>query len=262
MTETFSTLYKESQKDKKFNRLYELIISEENILLAYRKIKKNKGSGTPGTDTYTIEEYKNIGKDEFIRTIRKSLNNYKPKPVKRVLIPKENGDTRPLGIPTMLDRLIQQMIKQILEPIAEAKFFKHSYGFRPLRSAHHAISRCNFLVKTAKLQYAVDVDIKGFFDNVNHRVLIKQLWNMGIQDRRVLVIIGKILKAPIRNVGIPTKGTPQGGVLSPLLSNIVLHDLDMWIASQWEDHPSHFDYSTNSHRNHALKKTKLKQGIL
>ncbi|CAI9387094.1 hypothetical protein BACSP_01885 [Bacillus sp. T2.9-1] len=262
MTETFSTLYKESQKDKKFNRLYELIISEENILLAYRKIKKNKGSGTPGTDTYTIEEYKNIGKDDFIRTIRKSLNNYKPKPVKRVLIPKENGDTRPLGIPTMLDRLIQQMIKQILEPIAEAKFFKHSYGFRPLRSAHHAISRCNFLVKTAKLQYAVDMDIKGFFDNVNHRVLIKQLWNMGIQDRRVLVIIGKILKAPIRNVGIPTKGTPQGGVLSPLLSNIVLHDLDMWIASQWEDHPSHFDYSTNSHRNHALKKTKLKQGYL
>lgn len=262
MTETFSTLYRESQEGKKFNRLYELIISEENILLAYRKIKKNKGSETSGTDTFTIEDYKNIDKDEVIRTIRKSLNSYKPKPVKRVMIPKDNGDKRPLGIPTMLDRLIQQMIKQILEPIAEAKFFKHSYGFRPLRSTHHAISRCNFLIKRAKLHYAVDIDIKGFFDNVNHRILIKQLWNMGIQDRRVLAIVGKILKAPIMKVGLPTKGTPQGGVLSPLLSNIVLHDLDMWVSSQWENHPSHYEYSTNGHRYDALKKTKLKRGFL
>lgn len=262
MTETFSTLYKESQENRKFDRLYELIICEENILLAYRKIKKNKGSETPGTDTYTIDEYKNISKGEFISTIRKSLSNYKPKPVKRVLIPKDNGDKRPLGIPTMLDRLIQQMIKQILEPIAEAKFFEHSYGFRPLRSTHHAISRCNLLIKQSRLHYAVDIDIKGFFDNVNHRVLIKQLWNMGIHDRRVLAIIGKILKTPIMKVGLPTKGTPQGGVLSPLLSNIVLHDLDMWVSTQWENHPSHFNYSTKSHKHHALRKTKLKQGYL
>lgn len=262
MTETFSSLFERSQKGEIFNRLYEFIISEENILLAYRKIKKNKGSETAGTDSFTIEKYKNINKDEFIKLIRETLACYKPQPVKRVMIPKDNGDKRPLGIPTMLDRLIQQMIKQVLEPIAEAKFFKHSYGFRPLRSAHHAISRCNHLIKMSSLHYAVDIDIKGFFDNVNHKILMKQLWNMGIRDRKVLAIIAKVLKAPIINEGIPTKGTPQGGVLSPLLSNIVLHDLDMWISSQWENHPTSYAYKNDNHKRHALKKTNLKIGYL
>src|SRR5690606_4633269 len=105
--------------------------------------------------------------------------------------------------------------------------------FRPLRSAHHALARVQHLVNRAGLHYVVDIDIKGFFDNVNHTLLMKQMWNMGIRDRKVLRIIMKMLKAPIEGEGVPTKGTPQGGIISPLLSNIVLNDLDQWVAGQW-----------------------------
>lgn len=112
----------------------------------------------------------------------------------------------------MIDRIIQQMFKQILEPICEAKFYEHSYGFRPLRSTKHAIGRVMYFLNISKLHYAVDINIKGFFDNVNHRLLIKQLLNMGIRDKRVLTILSKSLKSPIQVEGIPTKGTIQGGI--------------------------------------------------
>lgn len=177
LQETFDSLYKGSQEGKTFNRLYELVISENNILLAYRTIKSNKGSKTAGVDFHTIDKFKEMNKNDFVSYIRDALKDYKPKAVKRVLIPKPNGDLRPLGIPTLTDRIIQQMIKQVIEPICEAKFFKHSYGFRPQRSTHHAISRCVYIINHSKTHYAVDIDIKGFFDNVNHSLLIKQLWN-------------------------------------------------------------------------------------
>jgi len=112
----------------------------------------------------------------------------------------------------MDDRIIQQCIKQVLEPTAEAKFHKHSYGFRPNRSTSHAISRAEFLMWRNKLHYVVDLDIKGFFDNVDHAKLLKQMWTMGIQDKNLLCVIGKILKSEIKGIGIPQKGTPQGGL--------------------------------------------------
>ncbi|MBE0339780.1 group II intron reverse transcriptase/maturase [Paenibacillus sp. 23TSA30-6] len=261
MQSTFDALYQKSKEGCSFNRLYELIISEKNIILAYRMIKGNKGSKTQGTDQFNIDDFKSYSQNEFINTIRTSLDHYKPKLVRRVFIPKPNGDKRPLGIPSMLDRLIQQMVKQILEPICEAKFYKHSYGFRPLRSTHHAKSRCDTLINNAQLHFVVDVDIKGFFDNVNHTLLLKQLWNIGIKDRRVLAIIGKMLKAPIEKEGIPCKGTPQGGILSPLLSNVVLNDLDHWVAGQWENFKTKHPY-TQRNKYAALKKTKLKEGFI
>ncbi|WP_433743098.1 group II intron reverse transcriptase/maturase [Falsibacillus pallidus] len=265
MQQVFDELFSQSDENHKFNKLYDLIIDERNILLAYRVIKTNQGSKTAGTDSYTIENFKTMSKNEFVSLIRNSLRNYKPKAVRRVMIPKghNTGKFRPLGIPTMLDRLIQQMFKQILEPICEAKFYKHSYGFRPLRSTKHALARTNFLVNVSQLHYVVDIDIKGFFDNVNHRILMKQLWNMGIQDRRVLAIISKMLKAPIKGEGTPTKGTPQGGILSPLLSNIVLNDLDQWVCNQWETFETRHKYTQNEKKYVMLKRSSnLKTGFI
>lgn len=144
-------------------------------MLAYRTIKRNTGSKTAGVDKLTIGDFKVINKEHFIKEIRETLEDYRPQKVRRVEIPKPNGKKRPLGIPTMRDRLIQQMIKQILEPICEAKFYKHSYGFRPNRATNHAIARSCFIAKTMKNHYVVDIDIQSFFDNVNHTRLMKQL---------------------------------------------------------------------------------------
>ncbi|OMD23006.1 group II intron reverse transcriptase/maturase [Paenibacillus odorifer] len=262
MTGTFTDLYERARKKERFGFLYDLITSRENILLAFRTIKSNKGSQTAGTDRKTIADLKVLTDEELVNVVRDKLLNYRPKQVRRVFIPKPNGKLRPLGIPCMLDRVIQQSFKQILEPIAEAHFYRHSYGFRPLRSAHHALARSQYLVNRIGLHYVVDVDVQGFFDNVNHTLLIKQLWNLGIQDRKVLRIISKMLKAEIEGEGKPSKGTPQGGILSPLLSNIVLHDLDQWIAGQWEEFATVYPYSTSTNKNKALKKTRLKEGYL
>lgn len=259
MQNILDDLYERSRNNvTKGLRLYEHIISKENILLAFRNIKANTGSKTAGTDGITIDKYKIENVDEFIEDIRESLKNYKPQTVRRVEIPKPNGKKRPLGIPTMRDRLIQQMFKQILEPICEAKFYHHSYGFRPNRSTHHVMARCQFLINNVKLHHVVDIDIQGFFDNVSHSKLIKQMYSIGIRDKRVLTIVSKMLKAPIKGLGVPTKGTPQGGILSPLLSNIVLNDLDWWIANQWESLKTRHPYAPNS-KTRALKKTDLKQ---
>lgn len=263
LTETFDTLFQQSKEGNSFEKLYELIISRQNILLAYRTIKSNKGSTTPGIDGKTIEDYAKLSEDELISSLRKTLENYKPMSVRRKLIPNDNGDFRPLGIPTMRDRLIQQMFKQVLEPICEAKFYNHSYGFRPLKGASHAKARVEVLVNVSKLHYCVDVDIKGFFDNVNHNMLKKQLWNIGIKDRKVLAIIMKMLKAPIKGIGIPTKGTPQGGILSPLLANVCLHDLDKWVYSQWEGFKSRKNHKYPSDKYRELKeKSNLKEGYI
>ncbi|WP_339193568.1 group II intron reverse transcriptase/maturase [Paenibacillus sp. FSL W8-1287] len=261
LTDTFTDLYDRSKRGETFNRLYDLIVSRENILLAYRSIKSNKGSNTVGSDGKTIENLKMLTDNEIVELVRSKLDKYKPGKVRRVLIPKPDGRNRPLGIPCILDRLIQQCFKQVLEPIAEAQFFKHSYGFRPLRSAHNALARVQFLINNGKLHYIVDIDIKGFFDNINHTILLKQIWNMGIQDRKVLRIINIMLKAEIEGEGTPKKGTPQGGILSPLLSNIVLHDLDTWVAGQWETFQTRHTYIRRNKYN-ALKKSKLKEGFI
>lgn len=261
MTEIFEGLYEGSKEGKSFDRLYDMITSRENILLAFRTIKTNKGSKTAGADKRTIDDFKQFSEEGLVSFIQNRLSNYQPMKVRRVFIPKPNGDKRPLGIPSMSDRIIQQAFKQVLEPICEARFYNHSYGFRPLRSTHHAIARVNFLINQSKLHYVVDIDIKGFFDNVNHSLLIKQLWNIGIQDRKVLRLISKMLKAEIDNEGIPIKGTPQGGILSPLLSNVVLNDLDKWVAGQWENIPT--GYKNKSDKYKLLKMTsKLKEGYI
>ena len=225
-------------------------------------MKSNKGSKTPGTDGKTIADIQKLSEDELVSEIQTKLQNYRPKKVRRKLIEKDNGKLRPLGIPCILDRIIQQCFKQVFEPIAEAQFYKHSYGFRPLRSTHHAMARVQFLVNQAQLHYVVDIDVKGFFDNVNHTLLVKQLWNMGIQDKRVLACISKMLKAEIDGEGVPSKGVPQGGLLSPILSNVVLNDLDQWVADQWEFFPLNQPYTTRSGELYAKRRTMLKEGYI
>lgn len=250
-------LYADSEKGCQFNRLMELICSSENIMLAYRNIKKNSGSKTAGVDKKTITDLQQWESPKLIVHIQKRLTNYIPQPVRRVEIPKGNGKTRPLGIPTIMDRLIQQCILQVLEPICEAKFFKRSNGFRPNRSAEHAISQSYKLIQGQNLHFVVDIDIKGFFDNVNHGKLLKQMWTLGIRDKRLLSIISIMLKAEIAGIGFPEKGTPQGGIISPLVSNIVLNELDWWIASQWETLPTRVPYKCRKMKNGTLDRSNI-----
>lgn len=233
----FDELYNKSKNRQsyRFYKLIDIITSEQNILLAYRNIKNNAGSKTAGVNKHTIEHIAQKTNTELIDYIKSRIKNYQPHKVRRVEIPKDNGKVRPLGIPTIEDRIIQQCIKQVLEPICEGKFYNHSYGFRPNRSTKDAMARCYFLAQKNGLHHVVDIDIKGFFDNVNHGKLLKQMWALGIQDKQLICIIGKMLRAPIKDIGLPTKGTPQGGILSPLLSNIVLNELDWWISNQWEN---------------------------
>jgi group II intron reverse transcriptase/maturase len=238
MTETFDELYAKSKEKQKFTNLMTIITADNNILLAYRNIKRNNGSATSGVDGVTINDIEKLSTHEFIEMVKKRFKHYNPRKVKRVEIPKPNGKTRPLGIPSMWDRIAQQCILQVLEPICEAKFHKYSYGFRPTKSAENAISACAGRINKNKMQYVVDVDIKGFFDEVKHSKLMQQIWTMGIRDKQLLVIIRKMLKAPIvlpnGEIVNPTKGTPQGGILSSLLANINLNEFDWWIANQWE----------------------------
>ncbi|MEE1234021.1 MAG: group II intron reverse transcriptase/maturase [Phocaeicola sp.] len=263
MQATLDKLFQDSKARKPFTNLMELIDSDDNIKLAYRNIKRNNGSTTAGMDRKTILDIEKLSEDEYLRIMHAKFRWYQPKAVKRVEIPKPDGRMRPLGIPSIWDRLVQQCILQILEPICEAQFHERSNGFRPNRSAEHAIAQVNHLMYKVKLHYAVDVDIKGFFDNVNHTKLIQQMWAMGIRDKKLICIIRAMLKAPIcmpdGTVVHPDKGTPQGGILSPLLSNIVLNELDWWVASQWENMPMHV-LTWLKDRPRQLKRTsKLKE---
>ncbi len=271
MTAIFDKLYADSKADKVFTNLVEIISCKENILLAYRAIKRNSGSMTAGTDKLNIRDIEKLSTDDFVYTVQKKLKWYTPRPVRRVEIPKDNGKTRPLGIPSIWDRIVQQCILQVLEPICEAKFHERSNGFRPNRSTEHAMAQCMRMIQIQDLHFVVDIDIEGFFDNVNHTKLRKQMWAMGIQDKTLLCIITQMLKAPIvmpdGKTVFPKKGTPQGGVLSPLLSNIVLNELDWWISSQWETMPlpsvpPNFNKNGGRNRgneNKAMRKTLLKE---
>lgn len=252
MVEVQDALYADSASEKIFTNLISIIGSDANIKMAYRNLKSNKGSSTPGVDGKTFKDLAEMSEEALVQCVRDKILNYQPKAVRRVYIPKPNGKMRPLGIPTVLDRIVQQSVLQVMEPICEAKFYRHSYGFRPNRSTKNAVAVCYKLAQVDGFHYVVDVDIKGFFDNVDHGKLLKQIWTMGIRDKRLISLIGKMLKAPIEENGVrtvPDKGTPQGGVLSPLLANIVLNELDWWIASQWEEMPAKHPLKSDIYMN-------------
>jgi RNA-directed DNA polymerase len=206
--------------------LLERIVDKRNIFEAYKKVVANKGSD--GVDGMRVDELLPYLQENY-ETLKASLlsGKYKPQPVRRKEIPKPNGGVRLLGIPTVVDRLIQQAINQIINPIFDKEFSDSSYGFRPKRSTHMALKQAQKYINEG-YRYVVDMDLEKFFDNVNHDLLM-HLVSRKIDDKRVLKLIRKYLKSGIMLKGMRVKseeGAPQGGPLSPLLSNILLDELD------------------------------------
>jgi len=210
------------------------LLNEEYLQECYGELKKGKA---PGIDKRTKESYTDEEIEQVIKeTVHKmKIKRYRPKPVKRVLIEKLSGKLRPLGIPTVIDKIVQQGIKKILEAIYEPIFLDMSYGFRPNRNCHQALKAVHKMVMTKPINWIIDVDIKGFFDNVDHHWMIECL-NQKIADPNFRSIIIKFLKAGVIEEGKyqkTKKGTPQGGVLSPVLANIYLHYvLDIWFERE------------------------------
>ena len=212
--------------DRQASGLLEEIVSRGNLNRAYKRVKKNKGSG--GVDGMKVDELLQYLKDNG-EEIRQSVlaGKYQPQPVRRVEIPKDNGKTRKLGIPTAVDRVIQQAIAQVLTPIYERKFAETSYGFRPKRSAHDALKKSREYLNAGKV-WTVDMDLEKFFDTVNQSKLMEILAR-DIKDGRVLSLIHKYLRAGVVWCGRfedTEVGVPQGGPLSPLCANIMLNELD------------------------------------
>jgi RNA-directed DNA polymerase len=207
-------------------QLMEEVCERENCLQALKRVKSNKGSA--GSDGMTVGQLPGYLKEHW-PAIREQLlrGTYKPQPVKRVEIPKPDGGVRQLGIPTVLDRMVQQAVMQVLQSRWDAEFSEHSHGFRPGRSAHQAVAKAQKYIAEGR-GWVVDLDLEKFFDRVNHDRLMKSL-ALRIADKRVLRLIGAFLKAGVMEnglVGPVDEGTPQGGPLSPLLSNVVLDELD------------------------------------
>ena len=206
--------------------LMEQVVERGNLIRAWKRVRANKGS--PGVDGMAVDDLTGYLKESWPR-IREELlrGEYQPQPVREVLIPKPGGDTRRLGIPTVLDRLIQQAILQVLDPVYDPTFSDHSYGFRPRRRAHQAVEQAKRYIAEG-YEWVVDMDLEKFFDRVNHDILMGKLARR-IGDKRVLRVIRRYLQAGIMVSGVVQErweGTPQGGPLSPLLSNILLDELD------------------------------------
>lgn len=223
-------------KARKFHALYDKLYRKDILLKGWSNVKANKGSA--GVDEQTIEDIECYGVDKLILEIQNELMEgvYNPPPVRRIYIPKADGKKRPLGIPTVKDRIVQSAMKIVIEPIFEADFKECSFGFRPKRNQHQALEvirkACN-----NKGNYVLDGDIKGYFDNINHEKLML-LVEKRISDRRICKLIRKWLKSGVMEDGIletSELGSPQGGVISPLLANIYLDYLD----TVWEKYYSH-----------------------
>ncbi|MBQ1354552.1 MAG: group II intron reverse transcriptase/maturase [Ruminococcus sp.] len=227
-----SDVLTETDREDGAENLLERILDRNNLNQAYLKVKKNGGSA--GIDGMTVEEmlsYLKIHREELLEALRSE--RYKPKAVKRVEIPKPDGGKRMLGVPTVIDRMIQQAIVQVLQPIYEPLFSENSYGFRPKRSAHQAIKQALKYYNEGYRQ-VVDLDLAKYFDTVNHEILIGMLRKQ-IKDERVIRLIRKYLKSGVMINGLispTTEGTPQGGNLSPLLSNIYLTAFDRMLESR------------------------------
>ena len=186
LQQVFDTMYQEASDGKRnFYGLLELAINPVTIITAIHKVKANKGRNTPGSDGQRMGDIITKSYDEVIHDVQAAFQHYQPTSVRRVWIEKPGKkEKRPLGIPSVIDRILQEIVRMVIEPILEAQFFDHSYGFRPMRDATHAVARVHHILWQAKCTYAVEGDIKGFFDHVNHTFYSKSCgrWVFGISD--------------------------------------------------------------------------------
>jgi group II intron reverse transcriptase/maturase len=225
------------KKEYGFDRLYRNLFNPDFYLLAYNNIYANEGNMTAGIDSETIDGF-NINKVEALIAMLRQ-ETYRPKPVRRAYIPKKNGKRRPLGIPSFSDKLVQEVVRILLQAIYEPVFKDTSHGFRPGRSGHTALMQIKTTCKGTT--WAIEGDIEGFFDNINHDKLL-QILARRIADGRFLNLIRKFLKAgymEFRQVHHSLTGTPQGGIVSPILANIYLHELDVFMEALCDRHTTH-----------------------
>lgn len=219
-----------AQPKRTFGILHDKVCSETVVRVAYEQVRRNRGAA--GVDGVTIESIEASGVERFLAELREELKQgtYRPMPVRRVYIPKGDGKQRPLGIPRVKDRVVQAAVKLVIEPLFEASFRPNSFGFRPKRSAHQAIEAIRREVY--RREDVIDLDLKSYFDTIDQNILM-ELVRRRVRDPRVLRLIKLWLRAGIMEDGAwkdSDLGTPQGGVISPLLANIYLHPLDLW----WE----------------------------
>lgn len=215
-----------TKEGRKWYSLIDKIWAKANLEEAFKEVKRNRGAA--GIDRMTIQAFESE-LEHHLEVLQQALRSktYRPKPVKRVYIPKADGTQRPLGIPTVGDRVVQAAARRILEPIFEAKFMDCSYGFRPERSAHMALQNIRKDLEDG-YRYVIDADLKSYFDTIPHEKLLEMVKDT-VVDGSVLSLLEKFLKSGVMDEGcyqLNEQGTPQGGVISPLLANIYLHPLD------------------------------------
>jgi group II intron reverse transcriptase/maturase len=229
----------QNDRTRRFDRLLRLIADREWLAEAARIVLASRGARTPGIDGMDQRRLQ-VHLDEHLDALRIDLlkGTYRPKPVKRIHIPKANGKLRPLGISTLIDRIVQRAMLMVMEPIWESDFHRCSYGFRPERSVHHAVRTVKMQLQDGtdpKGRWIIEGDLASYFDKVHHRLLLKCV-RRRVQDRRFIDLLWRILKAGHIDRGLfaaSSEGVPQGGVLSPLLSNIMLHEFDQWMEAKY-----------------------------
>ena len=248
-----------------FKGLLEIMSAEATIITAIHNIKSNHGSETPGVDFKTMrKDYLEKPYQWVIKDIQGAIKHFEAQEIRRKYIDKPGkAEKRPLGIPTIRDRIVQECMKLVLEPILEAQFFAHSYGFRPMRDAEMALARINQVSHVSAKYWIVEGDISKCFDNIDHSILLRRLYHIGIKDRRVLQIIKAMLRAGIMDeCAVNEYGTPQGGIISPLLANAYLDIMDEWVAKQWERKNTRRTYRTEGTKRKSLYQTSLAPGCL